>query len=266
MGIAVSVLATHEARFKTEIFTRSSPPLSTESQAGIVADLVAAMPTYGVADYFRTKPALLGAQEVTVLARETANGRCIGIAVADWCTGQSTRFLHIKTVLIGETWHRGPALAAMWRALFMGLLANGSPFPPVIVIKTYNPKSFSAMRAFAGVIDTVIYPALEGESFPEVLMPAVRDIAAELAPGRRLDERSGVIEGAAEGVAGFYRTLPLCGKKKVDRHFQAHLTPDDRLLGCLFALSPRAGQRILKAFGVPRKMVDTRREPSGLGQ
>jgi hypothetical protein len=265
MGDATPALIGHETGFITEIRTRSSPPLDADARADIAADLAAAMPTYGVADYFRTKPSLLDAQDVTVIARETGSGRCVGFAVAGWSARNPATFVHIKTVLIGEAWHRGPILRAIWRALFVGLLADGSAFPPVIALKTYNPKSFSAMRAFAGVVDTAIFPALGRYQFPANLMPTVLDIAAELAPGHRLDQRSGVIEGAADGVVGFYPTLPLCGKALLDRHFQAHLTPNDRLLCCLFALSPRAGQRILRAFGVPSEAVATPREALRIG-
>lgn len=243
------------AGFDTEIRDRSSAPLDAETRRRIVGDLIAGMPTYGVADYFRTKASLLDPQDVTVIARGRAGGACVGLAVGGWMECRSTRFLHVKTMLIGEAWHRGPVLRLIWRALFIGLLRDGAAFPPAIVLKTYNPKSFSAMRAFAGVPDTAIFPAIGGDAFPAALMPAVRDIAATLSPGRVFDERTGVIKGAADGVTGFYPTLPLCGKAPVDGHFQAHVTPDDRLLGCLFVRSPQAADRILRAFFVPRTLL-----------
>jgi hypothetical protein len=239
------------AAFDIEIRDRSSPPLDAGTRSRIVGDLVAVMPTYGVADYFRTKASLLDPQDLTVIARERASGTCIGLAVVGWVEGRTTRFLHVKTMLIGEAWHRSQVLRLIWQALFTGLLRNGAAFPPSIVLKTYNPKSFSAMRAFAGVPDTAIFPAIGAEVFPADLMPAVHDIAATLSPGRVFDARTGVIKGAADGVTGFYPTLPLCGKAGIDRHFQLHMTPDDRLLGCLFVRSPQAAGRILKAFSVP---------------
>lgn len=243
------------AEFDTEIRDRSAAPLDAGTRSRIVRDLVAVMPTYGVADYFRTKASLLDPQDLTVIARERAGGTCVGLAVVGWIDGRSTRFLHVKTMLIGEAWHRSQVLRLIWQALFAGLLRGGAGFPPVIVLKTYNPKSFSAMRAFAGVPDTAIFPAIGPamgtDDFPADLMPAVRDIAATLSPGRVFDARTGVIKGAADGVTGFYPTLPLCGKAGIDSHFQAHVTPDDRLLGCLFVRSPQAAGRILKAFSVP---------------
>ncbi|MGQ9366536.1 hypothetical protein [Azospirillum sp. ST 5-10] len=241
----------------TDIRDRAAAPLDAGARRGIVRDLVAAMPTYGVAGYFRTKADLLDPQDVTVIARDRRSGACIGLAVAGWPAGGPARFLHVKTMLLGEAWHRGALLRAVWRALFIGLLRDGAAFPPVIALKTYNPKSFSAMRAFAHVPDTAIFPAVGPAPFPASLLPTVRGIAATLAPGRAFDERTGVIAGAADGVTGFYPALPICGKSAVDEHFRSHLTADDRLLACLFARSPRAGERILRAFGVP---VDPVRE------
>ena len=70
--------------------------------------------------------------------------------------------------------------------------------------------------------------------------------------GATLDETTGVLEGAAEGVTDFYATMPLSGTEWIDTHFQRHVTPADRMLACLFTGGAVGAARILRAFGVRR--------------
>lgn len=217
----------------------------------ITERLASAMPSFGVSGYFAKKQALLSDSDIIVIVHDSIEDEPAGFLAASWSKTTEPRFLYIRTLLIAEQWHRSQVIHLIYRRLFENILDDGHDFPPVIVFKTYNPKSFAAMAAFRRVPGATVYPFINGVGNQSVL-PHVRAIAAELAPGSPLDEATGVLAGAADGVTDFYATMPLSGTEWIDTHFQRHVTPADRMLACLFTGGQAGAARILRAFGVRR--------------
>lgn len=248
----VSVLAPAPEQPITIRSYRKDERVSGSEQRKVIDGLCRSMPSYNLAQYFSIKSDLFDDHDILIVAEPHGAG-VVALLSALWMDTEDFRFLFIQTMLIGEKWHRTDMLRLLWRRLFEEALARDQ-FPRVIVFKTYNPKSFAAMANFASIPGTIMFPSLQGEHPDPRILDAIRRIAVTLAPDCEFDEANGVLRGSAGGV-DFYRSLPFTAKPKIHEHFRQHVTPDDRVLCCLFIETASAERRILRAFGVKASTV-----------
>lgn len=215
--------------------------------------LVAGMPNYKVSDYFDRKQKGLADSDFIVSVQDAVSKQTVALLVASWHQ-KDVVYLNIKTLLIAEKWQRSRAIHLAWRGLFQAILELEQQFPPIIVFKTMNPRSFVAMNAFRNIPGAIVYPSLLTQPTPLAVTDIARKIAAELSPGREFNDSTGVISGGADGVVDFYSEVPRSGVHAIDTHFASFVTPCDRLLACLFTGGHLGESKILKAFGVKARM------------
>lgn len=230
------------------VFAAQSKMLEGKILNKIAADLAACLPELKIDDYFRVKPDILAASDHVIVAEDKG---VIAVLAAKWFSSTSFDFLHIMTILVAQQYQGTLLFKRLWKALFADLL-KGSPerrqFPQAFSLKTYNPISCALIQQVARKTRSEFYPSF-GQAMPDWLHKSVQTIASTLEPHSQLDVASGVIKGGANSVpSDFYPQLPKSANATIMAHFASALTPDDRVLCCLFCREPASQQKILQAF------------------
>ena len=110
----------------------------------------------------------------------------------------------------------------------------------IIAFKTFNSKSYNAMKVFARIEGVSVYPKLNGLQDSQIMQIA-QEIAKTLEPNLNFQATTGVIEEAGGKVpSNFYPSRPTSNRLEVDEFFSANLTPKDRLL-CLLIAHNKSG-------------------------
>lgn len=214
--------------------------------SGVAAGLQRHMPNYGVAQYFEKKGhvVLTGADCacVAVDREQTAAALLSG----NFFPG----FFFINTLLIGERFQRTSLLKRMLAELFRRTFSTSASFTDLLVIKTYNPISYCALRIFNAIPATGFYPIIGGRNVFGRVKERLRAAAAMLDPECVYDPETSVLKDCAYGVTEqFYVCRPICRDGRVNEYFRKHLSPRDRLLCGLSLESDRAKERFLTKLG-----------------
>ncbi len=251
----------------------SKPELMTGSVIERISrDLAKALPNLKIGDYFKVKPQIASNSDLVIVS-ENNNGEAIGLLTSKWYSARSFDFLHIMTIFIADRYQGTRLFKRMWQVHFEQLLRGERGFPSVFSLKTYNPISCALLRRVAAKANAYFYPLTDvdhpGWMTQQVIEIAnsietgAEDVAAGLELSRpgsvsnttavhaSLDTRTGVIAGGGNLVPiDFYPRLPKSSKQDIMSHFLQALTPEDRLLCCLFCPNPAMQRSILEQFGV----------------
>ncbi|MEV0222901.1 hypothetical protein [Streptomyces sp. NPDC050704] len=223
--------------------------LSPETEKAIVDGMVRAMPGLRMRELFVLRRDMLAEADYIVVGVDRERDRVISLLTSRWVEIPSGRpCLHVMVQFVGDDYRNGSVFGESWSVHFARLLADGSRFPEVIALKTYNPVVHCAMSAFSGHPDISMYPDLTGESRCQTALAA--EVAEVLAPGAGFDPARGLIPGIGRPV-DLYRERPTSHSPEANAYFTAHADPGDRVL-CILRVPTQAGaDSILTALGVP---------------
>jgi hypothetical protein len=233
----------------------SQDRLTADAERWIVECLIRAMPELKMREYFAAKRNWFSEFDFLVLAAERGGSDIVGLMSSRWQLMNGAEFLHISTIFIAERYRRSGLIKHM-SALHMHSVYQGQRgFPRLVALKTCNPTAFSCLRMFSALDGVRFYPRITGRSQDRGLMQIACSVAAQLCPGLPFCCETAVIRNASVPL-GFYRELPVSRKDSVNRYFDRHLTPDDRIL-CLVSLSdantPLEVLRVLGALNLQRR-------------
>jgi len=229
--------------------------LTADAERWIVECLVRAMPELKMREYFAAKRNWFSEFDFLVLAVERGGNDIVGLMASRWQLLNGAEYLHISTIFIAERYRRSGLIKHM-SALHMHSVYQGERgFPRLVALKTCNPTAFSCLRMFSALDGVRFYPRIAGRDQDRELMQIASRVAAQLCPDLPFCCQTAVIRNASVPL-GFYRELPVSRNAGVNRYFDQHLTPDDRVL-CLLSLSqaktPREVLRILGALNLRRR-------------
>jgi hypothetical protein len=161
------------------------------------------------------------------------------------------QFLHVLTQFVGDEYQHGRTRAFLysWRDHFAYQYPDAARFPGLIVLKTYNPIAFCAMRAFTRVPGITIYPDLGAADQDPAGRALAVMVARDVAAGFPFDPRTGVIRGIG-WPADLYPALPQSSHEDVNGYFARVTRPGDRVLAMLSVPTAREAAAILGALGV----------------
>ncbi len=237
----------------------------------ISRDLAKALPSLKISDYFKAKPEIASNSDLVIVSEDN-NGEAIGLLTSKWYSAGSFEFLHIMTIFIADRYQGTKLFKRMWQVHFEELSRSDRGFPSIFSLKTYNPISCSLLRRVAGKAKAYFYPLIDVDH-PRWMTQQVIEIANSIETGTSevfterdvhspelgsttaqlrasLDTRTGVIAGGGNLVPiDFYPRLPKSAKPDIMSHFSESLTPEDRLLCCLFCPETSMKQSILEQFG-----------------
>jgi hypothetical protein len=213
--------------------------LTPQLESWLVDGLVAALPSLRMAELFALRRDMFrDADLITVAVDE--HDRAVGALCSRWAKLSSgTPFLHVTTQFVGERYRQTATFRHSW-AVHLNRVSGPEyyDFPPLLVLKTYNPSVLCSMRGLRRLPGVSVYPAVDGQPTDA----ATEDLAAEIAQlvsrGHRFDPATGVIRDA--GVpSDLYPDLPRSADRAVNDYFAANVSPSDRVL-CMLAVSTRA--------------------------
>jgi hypothetical protein len=239
--------------------------LTPEMEKWLFDGLAAALPSLNMRQLFDLRHSIFSEADLLTVAAEKDSGAAIGVLSSRWSALPSGQeFLHIQNQFVGERHQRGLTFGRSWGSHFAEIKRLGLTFPKLIVLKTYNPIAYCAMRAFARIPDVMIYPEVTvAEQHPKAIMLA-EQIAKIIAVGYAFESETGVIRGI--GIpANLYPALPMSANKDVNTYFAAVTQPGDRMLCMLQVPTERAAAAILSAFGISRHRERPAESPEGRG-
>lgn len=221
---------------------------SDATRRWLAEGLIHALPQLRMRELFRQRFDMFDQADLITVA--VVGNTVAGALASRWDTlPDGTRFLHVTSQFVAERHRHGGIFRMSWRGHFTDLLSGDPGFPETIVLKTYNPVVYYAMRAFGLAPYVRMYPSVTAPQRPSPARLAAM-IAAAISPEHEFHPGSGVIRGA--GVpADLYPEQPACRDAQVNAYFARHARPGDRML-CLLQIPTRRGaDTILRAFNVP---------------
>ena len=229
---------------RLEVFCLPPGTLSADTAEWLVTGLVAALPALKLRELFELRRDMLLDADYVVAAVDRPRDQVVGVLTSRLVELPPGRdFLHIMVQFVGEGYRQGTVFRRSWASHFTRLLAERVPFPEVIVLKTYNPVAYCAMRAFSRHPEIGFYPGNAG------LRGLAAEIAANLSPDHPFDPGTGVISGVGVPV-DLYRERPESSAAEANDYFARHLQPGDRALCMLHVPTPSGQHAILSALGV----------------
>ncbi len=218
-----------------------------DTQRWLAEGLVRALPQLRMRELFQRRFDMFCQADLITVA--LAEGKVAGALASRWdALPDGIRYLHITSQFVAEGHRHGGIFRMSWRGHFTDLLARNPMFPEMIVLKTYNPVVYCAMRAFGQAPYVRMYPALASAQNRATAGLAAK-IAAAISPEHAFDPSTGVIRGAGE-PADLYPSLPISRDTDVNAYFARRTRPGDRVL-CLLQIPTRRGAAaILAAFNV----------------
>lgn len=234
--LAISGPAAGRARHRERpaVSFRHGADLTGRMQA-IAYDLASSMPSYRVADYFRSKPDIVGPDSAVVLATDTETGRAEALLAATAHSLDGVRYVSLDTILVAEQHQKTPLSTRMLACLVRGMAGSSQELPAFLMLTTGNPTSYCMMSAFVRLAGARVYPTISGEQHPDDA-----ELAATLARKHRPQfafcKETGVLAGGAGKVPpDFYPQRPVSRHPQTNAYFSRHVGPSDRLL-CLMSL------------------------------
>lgn len=230
------------------------PALSARDERRLVDGLVAALPDLRMRELFELRRDMLVDADYLVATVADGDDQVVGVLASKWVELPSgRRCLHVLMQMVGGQHRRGVVFRRSWARHFGQLLREGAPLPEVVVLKTYNPVAYCAIRAFARAPETAFYPDVDsgGGVVPDPRLERLAaEAAATISPAHAFDPATGVIRGVGE-PKDLYREVPLSSVGSVNTYFGRAARPGDRVL-CLLHVPSAAGWRvILPALGLP---------------
>lgn len=221
--------------------------LTPQTEEWLTAGLTAALPGLRMRSLFQARMDMF--READLITVTVDGETIVGVLSSRWCQlSLGPRFLHVTTQFVADTYRHGAVFRRSWYSHFADLLRDGSEFPSLIVLKTYNPIVYCAMRTFTAAPRTAIYPPISAAQ-DEALLATADEVARTVAPGRMFDRPTGVIRSAGS-PADLYPEMPRSRDGTVNDYFATVLQPGDRIL-CLLSVPDQQGaQAILHAFGL----------------
>lgn len=224
--------------------------LTAAREQWLVESLIAALPNMKMAELFACRRDMFSDADLITVAVD--GGCAVGALTSAWATLPSgARFLHVLTQFVGERYQSGRthAFRVSWGDHFRNLVSGAGGFPRLIVLKTYNPIAYCAMRAFTRIPGVTIYPDPDVATQASGPQELATQVAAEVAAAVPFDPGTGVLHGAGRPV-DLYPSLPTCSHPIVNEYFAAVTQPGDRVLAMLEVPSGAQAAAILNAFGV----------------
>jgi hypothetical protein len=245
------------------ISLRCPGDLTAEVEQWLTSGLIDSLPSMKMRELFAARLDMFRDADLITVAVD--GGAVVGALSSRWSTLPSgSDFLHVTTQFVAETHRHGEVFRKSWRAHFSTLLGRGDAFPRLIVLKTYNPVVYCAMRSFTGASGVTMYPAIGASpgtsanasasanasgSAGAGLTEVAALIATAVAPGHDFEPSTGVLRSAG-WPPDLYPRLPLSRDLAVNSYFAEHTRPGDRVL-CVLDIPTTAGaDMILHAFGV----------------
>jgi hypothetical protein len=229
---------------RLEVFCLPSGTRSTDTTEWLVTGLVAALPGLKLRELFELRRDMLLDADFLVAAVDRSRDQIVGLLTSRLVELPPEReFLHIMVQFVGDGYRQGRVFRRSWASHFTRLLAERGRFPEIIVLKTYNPVAYCAMRAFSRHPEIGFYPADAG------LRALAAEIAGTVSPDHPFDPETGVISGVGVPV-DLYTERPLSSVPEANDYFARHLRPGDRALCVLHVPTPAGQHAILSALGV----------------
>ena len=217
----------------------------------VEAGLRRALPHLRIREYFASKPDILSSSDLVVIASEHDSGECEAVLAARWHRERHP-FLHLTTLLVGARYQRSSLVRRMLALMWERLAAAPEGLPVTVALRTYNPSSYAAIRAFSRIGGVRLYPNVHGGEQEIDLRQLAAQIAPVISPECEFRSDTGVVVGGAGSVpSDFYPEMPSTSDGAVNDYFCRVLRPVDRLLCVLVVESRSAQARILKTLGAP---------------
>jgi hypothetical protein len=225
--------------------------LARETEQWLFGGLIASLPKLRMAELFALRGDMFRDAHLITVATEKADGSAVGVLSSRWCALPSGRpFLHVLAQFVGDRYRRGVIFRRSWGDHFATLQRDKRGFPDLIVLKTYNPIVYCAMRAFTRVPGVSIYPDITaGVTQDPAAAQLASQVAEVVAAGHRFVPETGIIHGIGLPY-DLYPGLPASSDRVANDYFAAVTQPDDRMLCMLSVPTPEAGDRILGAFDI----------------
>jgi hypothetical protein len=213
--------------------------------------LIHALPRLRMDELFRQRFDMF--DEADLISVAVVDDAVAGALASRWdVLPDGTRFLHITSQFVAERQRHGGIFRMSWRGHFTDLLSGDPQFPETIVLKTYNPVVYCAMRSFGLAPYVRMYPSVTDPQHPSLARLAAA-IAAAVSPEHEFHPGSGVIRGAGVPI-DLYPELPACRDAEVNAFFAERAGPGDRVLCLLQIPTLRGASTILRAFNVPSSL------------
>jgi len=227
--------------------------LTASRERWLVDGLVDALPRLRMRELFALRMEMFREADLITVAVAQPSGAAVGALSSRWLTlDGGERFLHVTTQFVGDGYQHGAVFRPSWSAHLTAVSAGRWGFPPISVLKTYNPVVFCAMRSLSRIPGVGFYPSLDGTAPPAVARLAVR-IANAISAGHPFDPATGVISDV--GVPpDLYPALPRSTDWVVNRHFARTTRPGDRVL-CMLTVPATAVPMVMRSFA-PRTASD----------
>jgi hypothetical protein len=237
--------------------------LTPAREEWLVNGLVQALPSLKMRELFSLRRDMFTEAGLVTVAVSEATGAVVGALSSRWVTLRpGVRFLHVTTQFVGDGYRHGMVFRQSWATHLAAVSAGPWGFPATIVLKTYNPRVFCAMRSFTQIPGVSFYPDLEGTPDADTAWLAGQ-IARTIASEYPFDPVTGVVSGA--GVpADLYPSIPKSTDTAVNRFFAETTRPGDRVLCMLMVPTPQAARAIMVYFASPRRS-QTAEAPSAAG-
>lgn len=213
----------------------------------LIDGLTAALPELRMSALFATRRDMFREADVITVATDTTTGTAVGALTSRWCALPSgRRFLHILTQFVGTQYQHGVVFRRSWHDHFTSL----GTVPELIVLKTYSPIVYCAMRAFTRVPGVTLYPDVSPAGSQDLVMANLAVQIAEAVANRHVFvPEIGVIRNVGM-PQDLYRQMPRSSHEPANAYFSAAVRPGDRVLCVLHASSEEAREHIRTAFGV----------------
>jgi hypothetical protein len=238
--------------------------LTPAREAWLVDGLVDALPSMKLRELFSLRREMFTEADLITVAVSRHTGAVVGALSSKWVTLRAGgRFLHVTTQFVGDDYRHGVVFRQSWVMHLATVYAGPWGFPDVLVLKTYNPRVFCAMRSFSQIDGVSFYPDADGRRADPDTVRLATQIAREIAPGHPFDPSTGVIAGAGVPV-DLYADLPKSTDATVNSYFAETTRPGDRMLCMLMVPTPQAGSAVMGYFASPRRSRAVH-EPSTTG-
>jgi hypothetical protein len=234
-----------------------SQDLTPARESWLIEGLVAALPRLRMRELFRRRMDMFREADLLTVAVTERAGSVVGALSSRWvslATGE--RFLHVTTQFVGDDYRHGAVFRPSWANHLATVQAGPWGFPAIIVLKTYNPLVFCAMRRISRIAGVGFYPSIDPETdrkngagatstdHTNLASRIVRVISAD----HPFDPATGVISDA--GVPrDLYPALPRSADPAVNDYFAEVTAPGDRILCMLQIPSQQAACTIMRFFG-----------------
>lgn len=236
-----------------KVFSVDSIFIDEDVMSVITEDLSKALPQLKMKDYFRVKPKVLNTSDYVTFAQNNEN-EFIGVLASKIYTLSVISFLHVTTIFIGNKYQGTRLFNHLWHSHFREILQINRDLPQAIVLKTYNPISYSLISKVSKRANSIFYPELSTNiAYSDNIQKQVKEIAETIDPDSIFNFQTGVFKNGAGNVpSDFYPNLPRIACKATMDYFNQYLIPSDRLLCCLFCEDFETQEKVINQFKVYR--------------